>query len=807
MIKVVFLFVLIFQGTFLFSQEGKTLNATRISNAPNIDGLLNDAIWESLPYFGNFNMLKPGTDGDIPIGYETKVQVAYDDTGLYIAAYMNDPFPEKIASQFSQRDDLSAQADFIAVTLNTYNDGINETRFGVTSSGTIFDSKISINDEDLGYNVVFQGKTSRDDKGWYAEFKIPYNALRFPEVDIQNWSINFYRRIINTNETHSFAPIDNTKGRSTIYNAPLVGVKDINPPVRLTLFPFAQGVVSSFEGDTSSNFSAGMDLKYGLSDSFTLDATLVPDFGQAAFDEVTLNLGPFEQTFDEQRQFFIEGTELFNKGRIFFSRRVGGAPSETEIDLDENEVVTILPESVDLLNAIKVSGRTKDNLGVGFFNVITEKTTASVKNEETGSIRNVLVEPLTNYSILVLDQQFNNNSSISLVNTNVTREGQFRDANVTALVFDLTDKENAFKASGRAIVSNVDLDTGIRTGFLSELELARIKGRFRYRVEHKFANTTYDINDLGLNRRNNFNNLEAEVSFQSFEPTKIFNAYKFELSARHRRLFDPNVTTGDSFKLETFFLLKSRIEFGGFIDYRTDSDNYFEPRLEGKFVTFSKNLGGRVFASSDYRKQFAIDLGIGQRKDFDQPQRQLFIDFSPRFRFSDKFILLLDSEYSRRDNQFGYIDNTETEVFFGQRDLNSIENALTASYNFDPYKAINLRFRNFWTAVDYSDDLFFKLNDDGTKDLIDYKITEENDPNRNFNIWNLDLSFRWRFAPGSEVSLLYRNQIFNSDNQASLGYTESLNKLFSQSMQNTVSLRIMYFIDYNNARDLFTKNR
>jgi hypothetical protein len=805
--KGVFLFLLIFQGTFLFSQEEKMLNATRISNAPSIDGLLNDAIWEYLPYFGNFNMLKPGTGGDIPVGYETKVQVAYDDTGLYIAAYMNDPFPENIASQFSQRDDLSVQADFIAVTLNTYNDGINETRFGVTSSGTIFDSKISINDEDLGYNVVFQGKTSRDEKGWYAEFKIPYNALRFPEVDIQNWSINFYRRIINTNETHSFAPIDITKGRSTIYNAPVFGVKDINPPVRLTLFPFAQSVVSSFEGETSSNFSAGMDLKYGLSDSFTLDATLVPDFGQAAFDEVTLNLGPFEQTFDEQRQFFTEGTELFNKGGIFFSRRVGGAPSETEIDLEENEVVTILPESVDLLNAIKVSGRTKDNLGVGFFNVITEKTYASVKNEETGSIRNVLVEPLTNYSILVLDQQFNNNSSISLVNTNVTREGQFRDANVTALVFDLTDKENAYKASGRAIVSNVYLDTGIHTGFLSELELARIKGRFRYRVEHKFANTTYDINDLGLNRRNNFNNLEADVSFQSFEPTKIFNAYKFELSARHRRLFDPNVTTGDSFKLETFFLLKSRIEFGGFIDYRSDSDNYFEPRLEGKFVTFSKNLGGRIFVSSDYRKQFAIDLGIGQRKDFDQPQRQLFIDFSPRFRFSDKFILLLDSEYSRRDNQFGYIDNTETDVFFGQRDLNSIENALTASYNFDPYKAINLRFRNFWTSVDYSDDLFFKLNDDGTKDLIDYEITEENDPNRNFNIWNLDLSFRWRFAPGSEASLLYRNQIFNSDNQASLGYTESLNTLFSQSMQNTVSLRIMYFIDYNNARDLFAKSR
>lgn len=116
-----------------------------------------------------------------------------------------------------------------------------------------------------------------------------------------------------------------------------------------------------------------------------------------------------------------------------------------------------------------------------------------------------------------------------------------------------------------------------------------------------------------------------------------------------------------------------------------------------------------------------------------------------------------------------------------------------------------MRFRNYWTSVDYSDNVFFKLNDDGTKDVVDYQITEDNDPNTNFNIWNLDLSFRWRFAPGSEASLLYRNQIFNSDNQATLGYTESLNKLFAQSVQNTVSLRVTYFLDYNNVSYIFNK--
>ena len=140
----------------------------------------------------------------------------------------------------------------------------------------------------------------------------------------------------------------------------------------------------------------------------------------------------------------------------------------------------------------------------------------------------------------------------------------------------------------------------------------------------------------------------------------------------------------------------------------------------------------------------------------------------------------------------------------GQRDITNLENEITASFNFDPYKAIDLRFRNFWSTADYSDNVFFILNEDGSRSEIEYDTTENN-PNRNFNIWNLDLSFRWRFAPGSEATLLYRNQIFNLDELSTLDYGESLNNLFAQPKQNTVSLRITYFVDYNNVKGLFKK--
>ncbi|MEP3401960.1 MAG: DUF5916 domain-containing protein [Gilvibacter sp.] len=789
----------------VFAQQNKNLEAKRISNPPKIDGVLDDAVWQELTAYGDFNMYEPGNEGTISDAYRTEVKMAYDDTGVYVAAAMYDPDASQILSQFSQRDEIFVQADVFTIALNTYNDGINETRFYVTSAGTIGDSSVSLGRQDFSYNVVFNCRVTRDENGWYAEFKIPYNALRFPESDIQDWSVNFYRRLLNKNETHTWNFIENSVGRETQYNGTVSGVSNIKPPVRLTLFPFVQGVASTFDGETETDFSAGLDVKYGLSDSFTLDATLIPDFGQAAFDQVSLNLGPFEQTFGENRQFFTEGVELFRKGRIFFSRRVGNGPTGSLGDLGETESVIDYPGKVNLLNAIKISGRTQDKLGIGFFNAITEKTYATIEDTVTGNQRKVLVEPFANYNILVLDQQFNNNSSISLINTNVTREGHFRDGNVSALVFDVADKGNNFRTSGRVVVSNVNEGNGFKTGLQTELDVFKTKGKWRYRAGHDFANTTLDINDLGLNFRNNFNNFVVGGSYRIFEPTKIFNSYNIGVTVRHRRLYQPDVQTGNNINLNTFFQLKSRFAFGTFNNYNTENDDYFEPRVQGRYVTYDPSIGGGGFVSSDYRKKFAYDINFNWRIwDNDNDQNFKGINVSPRYRFSDNFLLVFSSNYSKSDNNFGWVYNDDSNIFFGQRDITNIENTLTASYNFDPFKAIDLRFRNSWSTADYSDNVFWILNEDGSRSRAEYDLANR-DPNTNFNIWNLDLSFRWRFAPGSEATFLYRNQIFNVDDMAQINYSDSLSNLFDQPSQHTVSLRVTYFIDYNNVKNLFRK--
>ncbi|WP_109434891.1 MULTISPECIES: DUF5916 domain-containing protein [Aquimarina] len=794
--------VLLFFILHSFAQERKEINAQRISNPPKIDGILDDDVWKTIPANGGFHMWRPGNEGEIPQNLQSEVKMAYDNKAVYFAAYLHDDQVNRMLKQFSQRDNVFVQADFFSIGINTYNDGINETRFFITSAGTIGDARADQFDEDFSYNVVFEAKVSFDEKGWYAEFKIPYNALRFPEVDVQDWSINFYRRLQGRNQTHTWNFIDNKVGQQTQYNGLVKGVENIDPPVRLTFFPFVQGLVSHFDGETETDFSAGMDVKYGLSDSFTLDATLIPDFGQASFDEVRLNLGPFEQTFGENRQFFTEGTELFNKGDIFFSRRVGGGPSSSisDDDLNENEVAEDAPSKINLLNALKISGRTNGNLGIGFFNAITEKTEVRITDTITGSVRNEVVEPLANYNIFVLDQQFNNNSSISLINTNVTRNGsKFRDANVTGLAWNLANKTNSYRLTGRTIVSQVNLADENIGGFSSELDFDRIKGRFRYGFGHDLANKTYDVNDLGVNFRNNFNNFRVNASYEIFEPQGIFNRYRINVFARHQRLYDPSVQTQNSIGLNSFFVTRERFAFGARGSYNSKNQDYFEPRVDGRFVTFSPSAGGRIFVSSDFRKKFAYDISAGTRQWFGDSQKIYRVEISPRYRFSDKLLLIWRSEYFNRPKNFGYIDDNDVDVFLGQRDIISLENSLSASYNFDPFKAINLRFRNFWSTADYSDNVFFILNENGSRSRTNYDISENN-PNTNFNIWNLDLSFNWRFAPGSEATLLYRNQIFNDDELSTLNYTQSLDNLFSQPIQHTLSLRVVYFLDVNNLK-------
>ena len=222
-----------------------------------------------------------------------------------------------IPLEFSQRDDIwGVNADSFWLSINTNDDNLNDQGFQITSAGTLGDSYTSgeFSEDDWNFDTVFEAKVSIDENGWNMEMKIPYSALRFPSSDIQSWGIQFSRRIIEFGEFYTWNYIDTKTSTFRESLGLLNGLKNISPPTRLFFYPYLQSSVDLNKNNRPlSGYSAGMDLKYGISNNFTLDATLIPDFGQVAFDEKELNLSPFEQKFDENRAFFTEGSQLFKK--------------------------------------------------------------------------------------------------------------------------------------------------------------------------------------------------------------------------------------------------------------------------------------------------------------------------------------------------------------------------------------------------------------------------------------------------------------------------------------------------------------
>ena len=206
--------------------------------------------------------------------------------------------------------------------------------------------------------------------------------------------------------------------------------------------------------------------------------------------------------------------------------------------------------------------------------------------------------------------------------------------------------------------------------------------------------------------------------------------------------------------------------------------------------------------NSDNRKKvkYGIELQylFANGEDFNENKTEIQYGGGIGIRVNDKLNLEFELNNSSKFDDVGYVFKENNNVYFGLRDVKSIENNFSLNYNFDSYKSINLKLRQFWSSAKYDSD-FFILNSDGKRELSSKNISDY-DPNTNFNLWNFDLGFNWEFAPGSKATLLYRNNLFNQDNLSGISYYSSTKELFQKPINHQVSLRINYFIDYNILR-------
>jgi hypothetical protein len=797
-------FFVFLAGLLIFSlpataQHKKHGQAHRINAPVLIDGHLNEKEWSLNSSITDFYQFQPYVAGE-KARYKTTVTFLYDSQALYVGAMHYDPYPDSILKELSVRDDIR-NTDFCGVYLDPYNDAKNAFGFFLTASGVQVDMKSTENGgEDATWDAVWESAVAIVDSGWVAEMRIPYSALRIPAVSEQVWGMQYFRHHQRYRETYVWNPMDPEMSGLNNQGGILEGIRDIDPALRLSLSPYAS-IYFDHSSETQSwktNYKAGMDLKYGINESFTLDMILIPDFGQVQSDDQIVNLSAYEQQYSEKRPFFTEGMELFSKGDIFYSRRIGSEPLlywQVEDSLSSHERIIDNPENPQLINATKISGKTSGGLGVGVINAMTAHTFATIEDTLSGASRKVETNPFTNYNMMVVDKVLGDNSYVSLANTNVYRGDNYYMANVSALDFKLTNRSNMYAINGvGALSQKYQPFTANEFGYKYYLEAAKVSGNFTWSVHQNVESNTYDPNDMGFLMSNNDFVNQITLHYNQYEPTKHYlnwyNEARFTL--KHKQ----NTKSFEAFELflHSYMTLKNHSSWGGFVWSRPIKGyDYDEPRNAGWKYEMSPFTQMGLFVSPDYRKTFVVDIsgeyGWGTWHD----SKNYEVAVSPRFRFNDKFTLRHQLMCEFGINHFGYVadDGAEVpEIIFGRRNTSNIVNTMNASYIFNNESALSFRMRHYWLQVDYRD--YYTLLQDGRLSSSDY----ENNEDFSTTIFNIDMSYSWRFAPGSEMSVVWKNAIFNSEAEKTTGFFEGINNSFSSPATNSLSVRVLYYIDY-----------
>ena len=538
-------------------------SAARVApGSVHLDGRLDDAAWAGAEPITEFTQTVPH-EGN-PATERSEVRIVYDDDAVYVGARMFDSDPHGVRSQLARRD-ASTEADQFQVAFDSYHDHVSSFVFGVNPSGVKTDRLIGQDGYsfDNGWDPVWAAATRQDSLGWTAELRIPFSQLRFSNAERQIWGVNLFRRIQRKAEEVRFAwspPSD--RGYASFF-AHLHGLERLPQPRRLELLPYVTarearidpGVLGNPFNDGSRELgAAGLDLKYGLTSSLTLDATFNPDFGQVEADPAFVNLSAFEQFFEERRPFFIEGADIFRFGgqQFFYSRRIGRSPQGFA---DSRGGFVNQPENATILGAGKLSGRT-GGWSIGLLEAATAAEHAVV--DSAGVRFRDQVEPFTNYFVTRGKRDFRGGSDqLGFMATAVNR--RLDDARLDflrraayAAGFDFGHRfgKNAYNLSGSLVFSRIEGDTlaiqraqrssaryyqrpdagyveydPTRTalsGWAASLSLGKEAGAYQFGVFGNATSPGFEVNDAGFQTSADDVEFFAFVNRRWTRPGRVF---------------------------------------------------------------------------------------------------------------------------------------------------------------------------------------------------------------------------------------------------------------------------------------------
>jgi hypothetical protein len=416
----------------------RSLRAVRASGQILVDGRLEDPVWSLATPIDAFVQRDP--DEGMPATEDTHLRVLYDDDALYVGVELLDGDATRIERRLSRRDQ-SADADRFTLYLDPHHDHLTGAMFEVSAGNVQRDAALS-NDEnqDDSWDAVWDSAVVVSDRGWTLEMRIPFSQLRFASAARQVFGLNAVRFIHRKNESSWLQLVPKSENGLASRMAHLDGIEGLQARRPLEILPYAvirpEFVAPSSSrnpfNDGSRLFSGfGVDLKYGVTSSFVVDATINPDFGQVEVDPAVVNLGEFETAFPERRPFFVTGSDIFggfghggannffgfnrSEPDIFRSRRIGRPPQGSA----SGEFVDVT-NATTILGAAKLTGRTRGRWTVGVLEAVTGRETARVVS--AGGPGEAVVEPLTNYLVARVRKDMGRRGGIGAFATSVNRE-------------------------------------------------------------------------------------------------------------------------------------------------------------------------------------------------------------------------------------------------------------------------------------------------------------------------------------------------------------------------------------------------
>jgi hypothetical protein len=845
----------------------KRVSARRIEQSPiEVDGQLREEIWNHVEKASQFTQLNP-KEGK-PATQQTEVAFVYDDEALYIGARMYSDDPENIQSIVSRRDD-PGKSERIIITLDTYLDRRTSYSFALTASGTRADYYHSEDNpyrRDYSWNPVWSGKVNQDSLGWTAEFKIPFSQLRYNEAQVQHWGLNINRYIPNMNEDDFWIYIPKNKTGWASRFGLLTNIRGIEPSKRFELLPYAAGdAINTGDVDQANPFQEswewdgriGGDIKVGVGSNLTVDATINPDFGQVEADPAQVNLSAFETRFSERRPFFTEGRQLLDGGgaNYFYSRRVGSAPSyKPDGDYVQNETNT------PIIGAAKITGRLPSGFSIGALSALTAKEHAKVYISDSDRYETLLSEPLTNYNVLRVQQEFGKYASTAgLILTGVTRNLNntphlesllHRNAITGGLDWNLRFREGEYvlqgdvgfsyvKGASEAIANtqessaryfqrpdanyfNFDTTRTSLAGFRGSIEFEREGGEhFLWSVSASTESPEFELNDIGILNTADDINTRARIRWRENNPSDWYQSYSFDL--RYYRNWNyGGVHTGSGIRLGADWQWPNFWNTGFDINYSPRSYSATATRggpLMGSPAGWNIGLNirsdrGQTTYSSTYMGYYENEFNGWSFN----------TNFYYEFQLGHRWKISLRPSYNQRENARQYVTTLENgpaqtygnRYIFSRIKRSRLSLRLRVNYSFTPDLSVEAYAEPFTANGDY-----FKPGElaapssfdirtygtDGTQiqriDETTLEVTDGNDvftledPDYLVRSFRSNLVIRYQWRPGSTLYLVWQQSRYASLDESLSVNPSQLTKSIQATGNNVLALKISYWFPVN----------